>query len=170
MKPMHYESAGINWIVTALAACCVGLVLCPFAYVAIGALAGFAPAFSFLTIPPLLLATGYLLWRFFAQRATSLASGWLVAAEWLSMLLIGAFLTIVSGFTLLSAFERVGLFAMLFSVTTMLALPIVLKRTTPLGERLARWPKAITLPLLVAIFLATLVAVTGYLLAEPVFL
>jgi hypothetical protein len=51
MKPQQSEVAGSKLPNLGLSACVLGLVLCPFAYIAIGALTGCAPAFSFLALP-----------------------------------------------------------------------------------------------------------------------
>lgn len=83
--------AAVDWPAFGLAACVLGLVLCPFAYIAIGALSGFAPAFALIALPPLLL---YRYLRAPTQRAgglgdlsisatkSNLCSGWLMGEKY----------------------------------------------------------------------------------------
>jgi hypothetical protein len=58
-----------NLDTTALTACILGLVTCPFPYIAIGALSHFA--FSLTILPPFLIGSGFLLWRYRARPAAS---------------------------------------------------------------------------------------------------
>ncbi len=170
MKPLRSEAAGPHLPSAGLSACVLGLVLCPFAYIAIGALAGFAPAFSFLTLPLLLASAGYLLYRFLSQPASGSSSRLLVGVEMIGGFLIAAFLIVVSNFTLLTGFERIGLFSTLFLVATLVSLPAVLVRRTALEERLRRLPDVVALPLLLAVLLAAVVTMAVYLLRAPAFL
>ncbi len=169
MRLQQSESSGPKLPSTGLSACVLGLVLCPFAYIAIGALTGFAPAFSFLTLPPLLASAGYLLYRFLSRPVPGSSSNLLVLAEIISWILIAAFLVVVSDFTLLNRFERIGLFSMLFLVTTLVSLPTVLVRQTALGERLRWLPDVVTILLLLAILLVALVTMAVYLFRAPAF-
>lgn len=84
--------------------------------------------------------------------------------------LIAAFLIVVSNFTLLTGFERIGLFSTLFLVATLVSLPAVLVRRTALEERLRRLPDVVALPLLLAVLLAAVVTMAVYLLRAPAFL
>jgi hypothetical protein len=136
MKPQQSEVAGSKLPNLGLSACVLGLVLCPFAYIAIGALTGFAPAFSFLALPPLLASVGYLLYRYLLRQGRGSSNKLLVTTEIVSWILIAAFLVVVSDFTLLTRFERIGLFCTLFLVTTMVSLPIALINQTTLGKGL----------------------------------
>src|SRR6267142_212842 len=151
MRPRQSDAAGPNLPSAGLAACVLGLVLCPFAYIGIGALRGFAPAFSFLTLPPLLASAGYLLYRFLSRPAQGPSSALVVSAEVVSWLLIAAFLVAVSGFTLLTRFERIGLSTTLFLVAALISLPGVLMRRTALQQRLRRLPDVVAILLLVAV-------------------
>lgn len=170
MKLQQSEVAGPHLPSAGLSACILGLVLCPFAYIVIGALAGFAPAFSFLTLPPLLASAGYLLYRFLAKPGRGSSSQLLVLAEIVSWILIAAFLVLISGFTLLTSFERIGLFFTLFLVAALVSLPAVLIRHTALEQRLRRLPDVVTLLLLLAVLLVAVVTMTIYLLRTPAFL
>ena len=169
MRLQQREAADPNLPSAGLAACVLGLVLCPFAYVAIGALAGFAPAFSFLTLPPLLASAGYLLYRFLSKPAQGSSSTLLLSAEVVSWIVIAAFLVVVSGFTLLTRFERIGLSSTLFLVATLVALPGVLLRRTALQQRLRRFPDGVTLVLLLAVLVVAVVSMVIYLLRAPAF-
>lgn len=169
MRLQQSESPSPNLPSAGLAACILGLVLCPFAYIAIGALTGFAPAFSFLTLPPLLASAGYLLYRFLSRPVQGSSSNLLVSAEVVSWILIAAFLVVVSGFTLLTRFERIGLSSTLFLVATLVSLPSVLMRRTALQERLRRLPDVVTIVLLLAVLLVAVVTMAVYLLRAPAF-
>ncbi len=170
MKLQQSESAGPHLPSAGLAACFLGLVLSPFAYIGIGALGGFAPAFSFLMLPPLLASVGYLLYRFLSRPTRDSPGYLLVLIEIVSWISITAFLVMVSNFTLLTKFERIGLFSTLFLAATLVSLPTVLMRRTALEERLRRLPNAVTLLLLLAVLLAAVATMTLYLLRAPAFL
>ncbi len=171
MKLQQCEVAGSKLPCLGLSACVLGLVLCPLAYIAMGALSGFAPAFSFLTLPPLLASTSYLLFRFLSKLGRGSSSKLLVTAEIVSWILTIAFLIVVSNFTLLSEFERIGLFCTLFLLSTLVSLPIALIRQTALEERLRQLPNTVAIfLLLVVLLLVAVVIATVYLLRMPTFL
>jgi hypothetical protein len=132
MKPQQSESAGPDLPSAGLSACVLGLVLCPFGYIAIGALAGFAPAFSFLTLPPLLASAGFLLYRFLSRPVEGISSNLLMYTEVVSWIVVVAFLVVVSKFTLLTRFEQIGLFSTLFLGASLVSLPGVIMRRTAL--------------------------------------
>jgi hypothetical protein len=170
MRLRQRDAAGLHLPSAGLAACVLGLVLCPFAYIAIGALRGFAPAFSYLTLPPLLAGAGYLLYRFLSRPAQAPSSTLLLSAEVVSWILIALFLVAVSNFTLFTRFERIGLSATLFLVATLVSLPVVILRRTALQGRLSRLPDAVAIVLLLAVLLVAGVTMTVYLLRPPAFL
>lgn len=170
MKPRQRDASVTNLPKAALAACILGLVLCPFGYIAMGALAGFTPAFSWLALPPLLASVGYLLIRFLARQGQGAASKLALLAELFSWTVIAAFLAVVSGFTLLTKLERIGLFATVFLAATLLSLLIFLLRRTALEERLKPLPLPLTLLVLLAVLLAAAVAMGYYLLHAPAFI
>lgn len=152
--PARRAEAAVDWPALGLSACVLGLVLCPFAYIAIGALSGFAPAFALIALPPLLVGVGYLLYRYLRTPAQGAASAWQLLAEGLAWLPVIGFLWVVSDFTLLTSLERVGWLSTLFLSTTLIALPIVLRRRTALASRLQRWPKVLGVSVLVGVLLA----------------
>ncbi len=170
MKPRQSDASVTNLPKAVLAACILGLVLAPFGYIAMGALAGFAPAFSWLALPPLLASVGYLLIRFLARQGRGAASKPALLAELFSWMVIAAFLAVVSGFTLLTRLERIGLFATVFLAATLLSLPIFLLRRTALAERLKPLPQPLTLFLLLTVLAVAAVALGNYLLHAPAFL
>lgn len=169
MKLQQSEATGSKFPSLGLSACVLGLVLCPLAYIAIGALTGFAPAFSFLSLPLLFASTGYLLYRYLSKPGRASSSKWLMTAEMVSWILIIAFLVIVSDFTLLTKFERIGLFCSLFLVASLISLPFVLMRQTALRERLKRLPNSAILILLLVILLAAAGTMALYLQRVPAF-
>lgn len=169
MKLQQSEVAGSKLPSLGLSACVLGLVLCPLTYIAIGALTGFAPAFSFLTLPPLLASVGYLLYRLLSKPGRGSSRKLLVTAEIVSWVLIVAFLVVVSDFTLLTRFERIGLFCTLFLLTILVSLPIVLMCQIALEERLRQLPNIVSAPLLLIVLLVAVVTMAVYLLRAPAF-
>lgn len=154
-----------------LAACVLGLVLCPFVYIAIGALSGFGPGFVLITLPPLLAASAYLLYRFLSKPSkAATVHGALLVAEIASWLVIFGFLTVISGFTLLTRFERIGLSSTFFLIATVLCLPGVLLRRTALHQRLARLPRGTAKVALFATLLSSAALAITYLLRAPSFI
>ena len=152
-----------------LAALVLGLVLCPYIYVAIGALGQFAPALSFVALPLLLISSGCLLFRFLGkpkERASS--NAWLIA-EILSWFVIAAFITVISNFTLFTTFERIATFFMFFLLASLLSLPVVLMRKTALQQRLMKLPNRVITPLLVLIVsVSAAIVVVDLLTPNPV--
>lgn len=127
--------------VVVLSSFIIGLLLTPLVYIAIGALGGFSMAFSLLSLPPLLGSMLFLLRRLVASSpAQGTAGRGLMAAEAVCWLLVGFFLLIVSGFTLLTTQERFGLFCVLLLLASVLASPWVLLRPSALVARVAQWP------------------------------
>lgn len=118
-----------------LAACCVGLALSPLAYIATGALGGFAPVFSMITLPPLAAALGLLLYRLLGRPRPADSGPVGAVAEGLSWLVVVAFLVLVSGFTLMTPFERVGQTLSYFLTCTVLSVPLILWRPTEAARR-----------------------------------
>ena len=125
-----------TWPAAALAACVFNLLLCPFIYIGIGALASIRAEFSWIGVPPLLVSTGYLLVRYLKQPDANALRGSQILAEAMCWLVIASFLTIISGFTLLTTFERIGALCLFFLSATLLSLPLVLLRRTALRERM----------------------------------
>lgn len=153
-------------------------MLCPFGYIAIGALSGFDPAFALTALPPLLAASAYLLTRYLsapreaptARRSLPVAAiaGWLAeAASWLVIL---GFLTVISGFTLLTRFERLGLSSTFFLAATLLCLPVALLRRTALEQRLSRLPDGAARLAPLAILLGAAALAISYLVRDPRFI
>jgi hypothetical protein len=135
----------------------VGLILCPFAYIATGALSGFPAGFSYTSLPPLLLGSGFLLGRYLARPKESAAGGILLGAlEAISWLVLVTFLYLVSGVNLSIGIERFGLACTGFLAASLVALPVLLLRPTRLETRLARLPRGLaTLALIVIVAGAT---------------
>ncbi len=170
MKLRQCEMNTANFLTKILAGSILGLILCPFAYIAIGALGGFAPAFSLIALPPLLASSACLLYRFLSSpAATSAKQRWLFI-QILCWFLIAVFLGIVSGFTLLTTAERFGLFSTLFLACTLLSLPIVMKRNNALSAKLQTWPQLVTRLVAVLILLAAVSSSLFYMLTTAKFI
>jgi hypothetical protein len=157
---------------SALAALVLGLVLCPFIYVAIGALGQFAPALSFVALPPLLISSGYLLFRFLGKpKEPASNSVWLIGrilsliGEILSWFVIAAFLVIVSNFTLFTTFERISVLLKFFLLTSLFSLPFVLIRKTMLQQRLMQLPNSVIILLFILVVSISAAIVVVYLLS-----
>ncbi len=170
MKLQRCEMSASKFLMSALAACIVGLVVCPFAFIAIGALSGFSLVFSFIALPPLLASSACLLYRFLSAPSVKSSSRWWWLAQIVSWMFIFAFLVIISGFTLLTIAERFGLLSSLFLVCSLLSLPFVIHRETALRQTLQSWPQQAMLLLLVVILLASFSTSLFYALATTQFL
>lgn len=170
MNPPQSDASITNIPKAGLAACISGLMLSPFGYIAMGALAGFAPAFSWLALPLLLPSVGFLLVRFLARQGRGASSRLALVAAFFSWLVIAGFLSVVSGFALLTKFERIGFFATVFLSASLFSLPVFLLRRTALEERLKRLPQPLAWPLLFIILAVSAVAMGIYLLRAPAFL
>lgn len=159
-----------NFPATALAACMLGLVVCPFLYIATGALFNFPPAFSLLMLPPLLVGSGFLLWRFLSKPTERAMSILLLVIEGFSWIAIVAFLILTSRFNLLTGFERFGLFCTFFLLASVCCLPLVLMRQTALEQRLTQLPNGVSISALLVILVLSGLAMIAYLLSTPVFI
>jgi hypothetical protein len=122
-------------------------------------------------LPPFLMASACLLARYLSKPSEAPTErGILLVAEIASWLVIIGFLTVISSFTLLTRFERIGLSSTFFLVASVLCLPAVLIRRTALQQRLARLPGSAAKLALFAILLGTAALVTAYLLRDPPFI
>ena len=138
--------------VTALAACIVGLIVCPVAYIALGIRAEFSRQFYFTALPPFALACGFLLWRYLGKPGERTAPRLpVLLAEGVSWIVIARFLFLMSGIHLLRGAERMGVASKWFLVATAISLPVVLMRQTALQRRLAALPKAVVTAMLLLI-------------------
>lgn len=151
------------WIDRGLAAWLIGLLLCPAGYVALGALARFAPALALVIGPPVLLSTAYLLVRCLSGPAAAPAAAWHGVAEAMSWLCVLGFLVVVSGFGLHTRYERMTLTVTLHLGCWLLALPVVVLRgRTRLLDRMARLPQAVALAALAALVMWALACAAAY--------
>lgn len=129
----------------------MGLALAPLGYIAIGALGGFSAAFAMLSLPLLLGSMLFLLFRLLPAASGPKPGGrWLVGLEVLGWLLTGLFLLVVSGFTLLTTWERIGLFCVVLLAASVLAAPVVWWRPCALVARVGQWPPKLVLGWLVS--------------------
>ncbi|ABM31914.1 hypothetical protein [Paracidovorax citrulli] len=121
----------------------MGLLLTPLIYIGIGALGGFGAGFAIISLPVLLACSAFLFHRYLRRPAApSGRAPWLQVAEAASWLLVVFFLAIVSGFTLLTTAERIGLFCTLVLVAALFAAPWMALRPSALAARVAQWPTA----------------------------
>lgn len=164
-------------LTAALAACVLGLALCPLPYIAVGALFRFPPLFSLVMLPPWLLGSGLLLWRYLrkpteppAPTAGTRRAVLIFALEGASWIAIATFAYFISGFTLMTSAERVGAACTAFLFTGAGCLPLALARRTALERRLAALPSAAAAILLLLLLVATGAAAAAYLLAPPAFI
>jgi len=155
----------------ALAACPLGLLLCPFAFIAGGALSGFSPSFSLVLLPPFLLGCGFLLRRLLATPKEPGARQALQRAlKAISWLVVVSFLYLISGVNLLRAFERFGAVCTYFLVVSVAVLPLLLLRPTDLETRMARLPRGLSVVVLLLLLGVSTVAMVAYLTAPPAFI
>ena len=151
-----------------LTACLLGLWSSPWGYVAMGALFQFSPMASLFLLPPLLLGQGYLGWRYLVPLSGSTARSRLLAEvpAWAAILF---FLYVVSNFTLMTLFERLGLFSTIHLICVGLGLLSLPLGTSKLEQRLRRLPNGVTAAVAVAILLVELVLMIVCLLKAPAF-
>lgn len=162
-------------LIAALAACILGLALCPVPYVAVGALFRFPPLFSLVMVPPWLLGSGWLLWRYLRKPTASPAARTpravlvfgLEGASWIA---IATFAYFISGFTLMTSAERVGAACTAFLLTAAGCLPLALARRTALERRLAALSSTAAALLLLLILAASGAVAAAYLLTPPAFI
>jgi hypothetical protein len=154
----------------ALAACILGLVICPFWYIVIGAPFSFPPAFSFLMLPPQLIGSGYLLWRFLAKPPAHAMILTHVMLETVSWLAIIVFLIAISRFTLMTPFERLGLFCSFFLLAWFCCLPVTLLREIALEQRLRPLPFGVSVSVLIIVLMLSGIAMIAYLARPPAFI
>jgi hypothetical protein len=145
-----------------LTACLLGLVLCGFPYLVVGR-RDFSPSVYYLALPPFLLATGFLLWRYLAKPGAPPARPVpLLLAEAVSWIAIARFVVFVSAINLLVGIGRVGFVCQWFLLGAVISLPVVIRRRTSLEERLAAWPR----PLAIAALLLILSLATAAVIAD----
>ena len=152
-----------NLPATLLAACVLGLLLSPYIFVAIGALFEFKLIAFPILLTPLLVASGFLLWQYLSKPTGRNTSLTFMVLESISWIVIVLFLVIVSGFTLLTHSERVGLVSSFFLLASACALPVVFIRNTALKHRLTKLPEAASISFLVAVLLTTGICAIVYL-------
>jgi hypothetical protein len=149
----------------------VGLILCPFAFIAGGALSGFSATFSLVLLPPLLLACGFLLGRLLARPSEPAPREALLwSFEAMSWLVLVVFLYLVSGVNLTIGFERFGVVCTAFLATSVAAFPFLLLRPTRVEARLARLPRAPSMLILILIVAVATVSAIIYLATPPAFI
>lgn len=164
----------VRWWQLGLAACALGAVLTPIGYLVLGAPAGFPPLFSLVMSPAVMASVAYVLYR--ALRApddrrrnngAAIAAG---MALMLALIVIAVFLLIVSGFTLLRLYERLGIFACLFLLCSVFGLGLLRWRRGCLLHRVARRPATVAIPLLIVVVGVAVAVAVNYLVRAPAFL
>ena len=149
-----------------LAAMVLGLLSCPVVFVAIGR-RDLRPIFLAVMIPPLIAAVGFLLLRYLA-RPTEQLGRWLGRIfEVVSWILAMAFLILVSGVNLLVGIERVGAASEVFLLSSVLWLPVVVRKKTRLEGRFAARLSARSATVIVALVAAVAAVAALRNLATP---
>lgn len=137
MKPRRTNRTP-GWLSGFLSACVLGLVLCPFGFVVAGALGGFSPMLTVVVVPPLVVAAGFLLYRFLARPRDTRLTALHIVLESVCWLVLAAFVVIVSGFNLLRPVERLGLTSGFLLLAIVLCLPLAFLRASDLRQRVSR--------------------------------
>jgi hypothetical protein len=157
--------------VRVLAACTLGLLVCPFVFLAIGALSHFPAMFSIVMLPTFLVGCGFLLFRYLAKpREAPARRPALVVLESLSWMSVGVFLFFVSGINLPTTFERVGAACTAFLVGSAICFPVVVLRRTALERRLGYLRPAAALAILLLILGGSVVIAVAYLRTPAAFI
>jgi hypothetical protein len=149
----------------------MGLLLAPLVYIGIGSLSGFAVAFSLISLPLLLPSCAFLLYSYLRRPANLNAPRrWLPVAESITWLVVALFLVLVSGFTLLTTTERIGLFFTLALAASLTAAPCMAFRPTSLAARISQWPVSWVVASAGACAMALVGGTVAYLLTPSRFL
>jgi hypothetical protein len=159
-----------NLVATALTACILGLATCPWSFIAVGALSQFAPAFSFIMLPPFLIGTGFLLWRYLARPSIAAGGIPLLVVEILSWGAIAVFLYFVSAINLQRTAARIGSSSTSFLLTSLGWLLLLLWRETELESRIKRLPRTVCAAALVIVLAAAGIATARFFLVPPRFI
>jgi hypothetical protein len=169
MTPLPF--ANRNRITSALlAACTLGLLLCPFVYLAMGALTAFEPALFAVTLPPLGASIYYLGRRYLREEAGKLKKTRHALLEFVSWFVVGGFLLIVSDLGLQTSSERVGLFFCIELPASAACLPFTLRRRMALTERLAHLPAWVAIAALALFAGAAAIAIATYIVLPTQFI
>ncbi len=184
MSPQPSESRS-SLPAVGLAACLLGAVLCPLIFVVLlGGVemlrrrgGGLPPEFWSVTLPPLLISSGYLLYRFLRKPKeptadgkrliVKIASGLMAILSWL---VIAAFVAIISKYPLNTPFEQAGISLTFFLLASLLSLPIVLMRKTALQQRLMQLPSGGATAALVLVVAISAVIAVVYLMSPARFI
>jgi len=159
-----------NFLVVGLSACIVGLAICPYLYVVAGALFSFSFLFSLLMLPPLLLSSGFLLWRFLSKpedQPMRIKSRILEGVSWI---MIAVFVVMISDFKLQTNFEKFGLFCTFFLLTSICCLPLVMMRETALKKRLTQISNGLSKNVFILIWILSVLMMIIYFLNAPDFI
>lgn len=164
MKSLPNKPFGTSRALSMACSCLIlGLLLTPLAYIAIGGLGGFSTEFSLISLPLLAFSILFLLFRFFGKKTPDKSFNLRHAIEVICWLLIIAFLFFVSNFTLLTAFERIGLFTALFIACAIISIPILAILQSALVKRVEAWPRAWTVAVQLAIGIPAIILTAAYL-------
>lgn len=141
----------MSWASAGLAACVLGLAVSPLAYV--GVLGGFSPAFALITMPPVVLSIGYLVWKYVSKPGAGRPNALLEGLSWLA---IGVFLFLVLGVNLMTRVEGSGLQSCVLLAASAVCLPVVLLRETAIRARMEGIPAGVATVLLMVLLAATI--------------
>jgi hypothetical protein len=155
--------------VACLAACVLGIALCPCVYIAFGALHGFSLAFKYGVVPALMLGDTFLLWRYLSSPRPKPTPRRIQLLEWLAWSATLGFLHVMSGVNATTGLERFGGACAVFLPVAGACLPIVLNRKTDLGRRLTRLPLGFAVSVLLAVLVVSGAAAYVYLLRAPTY-
>jgi hypothetical protein len=169
-KAMRIALAERGPAAIALTACILGLATCPWLFIAAGALSQFAPAFSFIMLPPFHIGSGFLLWRYLARPRTAGGGVLLPIAEILSWGAIAVFLFFVSAMSLQRTAERIGSSSTSFLLASLVWLPLVLWHETALEVRIKRLPRGVCESALVILVVVAGIATVRFFLAPSNFI
>lgn len=157
-----------NFPAAVLAGGVLGLVICPYLYLAMDIVTGtlftsFPPAFFLLILSPFLVGSGFLLWRFLSKPTDQQTSMRLLIMEGIGWTAVVVFLAYVSGANLQTGFGRFGLACALFLIAWAGCLPLVFMLKTALERRLAAMGSPLTVGVVLIILTISVVTTISYL-------
>lgn len=148
----------------------LSLLISPYFIIAMAALSHFPPVFGFAVLPVLVAGSIFLCWRLLLVASDRTETALMLLAKCVSLAATLIFFVLVSGFNLLTEFERFGLACIIFVDASILILPLALIRQSTLELLLNRLPGKMSISALTVIFVLSGFAAIAYLVSQSTFI